>query len=322
MRAEFRLDVAIIRHLLRLHEMRCQSSCSRARSSSLKICGRFPIAGEPRYLLERQIAEEATCIVYQGTDTLTGAVVAMKVPKSLLFQTQREVEILQHASHRDIIQLHDYFESPDGPVIIFPLAAGDLFGFIPLDGFDEATVKQIIHKVLLALAYLHLYRNRIWHRGIKPENILVMSLEDLTDVLLTDFRLANAFPGGICRDRQCIRSRPFVAPGMYKNITYTERVDIWSLGVTMYTPLTGMYPFDYTGREPVDLIHDMLPRLTVREQLGKLSTAGREVVMLMLQENPVHRITASGALKLNWFEGMATEQQATGSVEGVEERPY
>jgi serine/threonine protein kinase len=65
----------------------------------------------------------------------------MKVPKSLSSQTQREVEILQRVSHRYIIQLHDYFESPDGAALIFPLAAGDLFGFIPLDRFDEATVR-------------------------------------------------------------------------------------------------------------------------------------------------------------------------------------
>jgi serine/threonine-protein kinase Chk2 len=278
------------------------------------------MAGEPRYLLEHQIAEEATCIVYQGTDTLMGGAIAMKVPKSVSFQTQREVEILQRVSHPYIIQLHDHFETPDGPVLIFPLAAGDLFGFIPLDGLDEPTVKQIIHKVLVALAYLH--RNRIWHRDIKPKNVLVMSLEDVTDVVLTDFGLADVFPGGICRDRQCIGSGPYVAPEMYKRIAYTERVDIWSLGVAMYTLLTGRYPFDYTGREPVDVIHERLPRLMERDELAKLSTAGREVLRLMLQENPLHRITASGALKLDWFEDIPTGQQATETVETVEEMLY
>jgi serine/threonine protein kinase len=218
------------------------------------------------------------------------------------------VEILQHASHRDIIQLHDYFESPDGPVLIFPLAAGDLFGFIPLDGFNEATVKQIIHKVLFALAYLHIHRNGIWHRDIKLGNALVMSFEDVSDVLLTDFRLANTFPGGIRSDRQCIGSGPFVAPDMYKKIACTERVDIWSLGATMYTLLTRRPLFDYTGRETVGVIHNRLPRLMEREELRKLSMAGREVVRFMLQENPVHRITTSGALRLDWFEDMATGQ--------------
>jgi serine/threonine protein kinase len=172
------------------------------------------------------------------------------------------VEILQHVSHRRIIQLHDYFESPNSAVRIFPLAAGDLFEFIPPYRFDEATVKQIIHKILLALTYLH--RDRIWHRGIKPENVFVMSPEDVTEVLLIDFRLANVFPGGICRDCQCIGSGHHVAPEMYKKIACTERVDIWSLGVTMCTLLSGKYPFDYTGREPVDLIHDRLPKLKER----------------------------------------------------------
>jgi serine/threonine protein kinase len=108
-----------------------------------------------------------------------------------------------------------------------------------------------------------------------------MSLEDVTDVLLTDFRLANAFPGGICRDCECIGSHPDVAPEMYKKIAYTEKVDIWSLGVTMCTLLTERYPFNYTGREPIRVIHDRLPILTEREELGKRSTAGREMVRLM-----------------------------------------
>jgi serine/threonine protein kinase len=271
---------------------------------SVKIFGRSPTAGEPRYLIERQIGEEVTCIFYHGTDTLTGPVVAMKVPKSLSFQTQQEVQILQHVSHGYIIQLHDYFESPDGPVPIFPLAAGDLFGFISLDGFDEATIKQIIHKVLHALAYLH--RDRIWHQDIKPENVLAMSLGDVTDVLLTDFGLSNTFPGGTCHDRQCIRSGRDFAPEMYRKITYTEGVDICSLCVTMHTLLTGRYLFDYMGREPVDVIHDRPPRVMERVELGKLSTVGRELVRLILQENPVQRITASGALKPDWFEDLAT----------------
>jgi serine/threonine protein kinase len=198
------------------------------------------------------------------------------------------------------------------------LAAGDLLGFIPLDRFNDATVKQIIHKVLLALAYLH--RDKIRHRDIKTENILVMSLKDVADVLLTDCELASAFPGGICRDRQCIGSGPHVAPEMYEKIVCTERVDIWSLGVTMYTRLTGRYPFDCTGREPVDVIHERLPRLMEREELGKLFPAGREG--LRLQANPIHRITASRALKLDWFEDLATGQQATELVEDVEERLY
>jgi hypothetical protein len=74
----------------------------------------------------------------------------------------------------------------------------------------------------------------------------------------------------------------------------------------MYTLLTGRYHFDYMGRYPVDVIHDRLARLTEHKELGKPFAAQRKVLMLMLQENPVHRITARGALKLDWFEQMAT----------------
>jgi serine/threonine protein kinase len=72
---------------------------------------------------------------------------------------------------------------------------------------------------------------------------------------------------------------------MYKKTTYTERADIWSLGVTMYTLPTGRSLFNYMGRERIGVIHDRLPRLMEREELGKLSTAGREVLGLILQDN-------------------------------------
>jgi hypothetical protein len=90
----------------------------------------------------------------------------------------------------------------------------------------------------------------------------------------------------------------------------------------MDTLLTGMYPFDYTGRAPVDVIHDRLPRLMEREGLEKLATAGREVVRLIQQVNPVHRITESGALKLDWSMDMVTGQQVTEPAEGVGERMH
>jgi serine/threonine protein kinase len=109
---------------------------------------------------------------------------------------------------------------------------------------------------------------------------------------------------------------------MYKKFAYTERADIWSLGVTMYTLLTRRYPFDCAGREPLNVIHNRLPRLMEREDLGKLSTARREILRLLLQENTVHRITASGALKLDWFEDLATGRQVTKLVEDVEKRLY
>jgi serine/threonine protein kinase len=68
---------------------------------------------------------------------------------------------------------------------------GDLFSYIEKRGFrlPEQRVEEIIHKICMAVYYLHSYG--ITHRDLKPENILMTDESNEADIRLTDFGLSK-----------------------------------------------------------------------------------------------------------------------------------
>lgn len=79
----------------------------------------------------------------------------------------------------------------------------------------------------------------IIHRDIKPENILINSMNR---VKLADFGSSNSLQEGELRFTFA-GSALFMAPEIYANKGYNQKVDIWSLGVLIFELLTGVTPF-------------------------------------------------------------------------------
>lgn len=96
-------------------------------------------------------------------------------------------------------------------------------------------------------ALIHIHSMNITHKDIKPDNIMFSS--DGTTKLI-DFGLSQ-----VTRSKgekmDTIAGTPyFIAPEVIKG-NYSQECDIWSLGVVMYTCLTGNFPFAGYSREEV-----------------------------------------------------------------------
>jgi len=115
--------------------------------------------------------------------------------------------------------------------------------------FNEPDVRVIIEQMLLALDYLE--RKKVVHRDIKPDNILINSIEDNSEyeIRIADFGFAVFTPNDELLTHKC-GTPGYVAPEMFLNEAgYSYKADVFSLGAVFFNLLTGRYLFSGDNME-------------------------------------------------------------------------
>ncbi|CAI8602046.1 unnamed protein product [Vicia faba] len=186
--------------------------------------------------------------VYKGRRKHTGQTVAMKFimkhgkTEKDIHNLRQEIEILRKLKHENIIQMLDSFESPQEFCVVTEFAQGELFEILEDDKcLPEEQVQAIAKQLVRALHYLH--SNRIIHRDMKPQNILIGSG---SIVKLCDFGFARAMSTNTVVLRSIKGTPLYMAPELVREQPYNHTVDLWSLGVILYELFVGQPPF-YTN---------------------------------------------------------------------------
>ncbi|XP_073050015.1 serine/threonine-protein kinase TIO isoform X1 [Primulina eburnea] len=186
--------------------------------------------------------------VYKGRRKFTGQTVAMKfIPKhgkteKDILNLRQEIEILRKLKHENIIAMLDSFESPQEFCVVTEFAQGELFEILEDDKcLPEEQVQAIAKQLVRALHYLH--SNRIIHRDMKPQNILI-GAESI--VKLCDFGFARAMSANTVVLRSIKGTPLYMAPELVREQPYNHTADLWSLGVILYELFVGQPPF-YTN---------------------------------------------------------------------------
>ena len=233
---------------------------------------------------------------------------------------QNEIEIMSLAKHPNILELEDYFLYNEYMCIVTPfMPSKSLHTFLIehyCQGIPEDISSCIIYQLLDALNYLH--KKNILHRDIKTENILVVDPNPKhLKVKLADFGSSIHLPKGHECD-EFIGTPDFSAPEIFQHINYTEKVDIWSLGITLFVMLTGFLPFPSYSRNPHeckfsiingDLNYQMLYNFDI-------SNDAIDLIMKMCAVDPASRITAEKALKHPWIVSQRSNENVKYSPEG------
>ena len=214
-----------------------------------------PLPDEPsgtifagRYEIVELLGRGGMGVVYRVRDLRLGRDVALKrlhaQQESGRLGIERfvqEARAIAALNHRNIVTVHEFVEPAPGPFIVMEyLPGGDLARRLRERGkLEPAEALEIVRLVGQALAYAH--RRSIFHRDVKPSNIIVA--EDGTPKLV-DFGLAHlANESELTLPGQGMGTSAFMAPEQKRDARNADhRSDIFALAKTFYCLVTGEVP--------------------------------------------------------------------------------
>ncbi|XP_024947864.1 serine/threonine-protein kinase D3 isoform X2 [Cephus cinctus] len=249
-------------------------------------------------------------IVYGGVHRKTGRAVAIKVIDKLRFPTKQEaqlkneVAILQNLSHSGVVNLERMFETPERIFVVMEKLKGDMLEMIlnsEKGRLSERITKFLITQILVALKHLH--SKNIVHCDLKPENVLLSSNSDFTQVKLCDFGFARIIGEKSFR-RSVVGTPAYLAPEVLRNKGYNRSLDMWSVGVIVYVSLSGTFPFneDEDINEQIQNAAFMYPPNPWKE----ISSDAIDLINNLLQVKQRKRYTVDKSLQHVWLQDYQT----------------
>lgn len=161
----------------------------------------------------------------------------------------------------------------------------------------------------LFAAINHCHANGIVHRDIKPENIMI---NDQNDVRLIDFGLSKANKK---KSMHTVAGTPFyMAPEVLAE-NYNTKADIWSLGVLLYTLVSGYLPFQGSNNRDVFQRIKNADFHFDHKEFKQVSNECKDLIRKLLVVDTKKRFDGHQALKHNWFK-LHSEGKLAGKDQG------
>lgn len=272
-----------------------------------------------RYHIGQKLGKGAFGVVYSVHDVLSCERYALKLVKKkpketeelqlstssskpslpdtgLMERVRNEAELLRILKHPFIIQIHGKpLCSEDGSIgmLLDIMLGGDLHSRIIGDiGYlSEENAKFFFYQICVGVKYLH--GQRVTHRDIKPENILLASTEVKSRIKITDFGLSKQIRSDSELRTKC-GTLAYLAPEIKRSngsIAYTNKADIWSLGILLIFALTGVFP-DENDDNKTFQPH---PR-------NRVTTNAKKLIKKMLTVDEKHRPSVDNLLNDVWMQ--------------------
>jgi serine/threonine protein kinase len=223
--------------------------CFSLDAKTLKLC--FPGEGHylgenlhGRYLLEERIGAGTFGVVFRASDLEKGHTVAVKtphyprVPALGLSMLCKEVEVAAKLNHPAIVPVTTSYtdDASTACLVMKYLDGGSLLPRMKSGVVEATQAVRFLLPVIEALAHAH--KQRIFHRDVKPENIL-FDREGNSNI--SDFGFALSMDEQWNKEGEVAGTFAYMAPELLLGSTHEidGRSDIWSVGMILFEMLTG-----------------------------------------------------------------------------------
>jgi polo-like kinase 1 len=199
-----------------------------------------------------------------------------------------EIRVHKSLHHRNIVGFVSYFEVNDFFVIVLELCANKSMMELlrSRKRLTEPEARYYLSQMVSALKYMH--SQRIIHRDLKLGNIF---LNASLEVKIGDFGLATQLTFDDERKKTICGTPNYIAPEVLQGgeVGHSYQVDIWSLGVVLYTWIIGKPPFETSDvKTTYKRIRDSIYYFPDRI---RISDEAKDLIKRMLQKNPDARPT-------------------------------
>lgn len=200
---------------------------------------------------------------------------------------QREIEALQRLDHPGIVHFYEAGEQEGRFFYVMEYVDGQTYDELLLEHGRLPWLDVLELGLQVAPALKHAHDRGVIHRDIKPSNLL---RTPGGTVKITDFGIAHVFSSTpLTLSGVIVGTGEFLSPEQAEGKPVTKRSDLYSLGVVLYTLLTGRPPFQ--GESLLDLLHKHrygqfdLPQRIVPE----IPTELADIVCQLLEKDPAQR---------------------------------
>ena len=238
--------------------------------------------------------------MYQAMCPKLGLTVAVKsIPRFRLLDNryrqlfESELKILEAVDHPFVVMFYNLITDDDTFNLILEYCNDSLARFIA-EGrhISERLVEKYFCELIAGVHYLH-RGLRVVHRDLKLENLLIDSNGDLK---ITDFGLSKALsdPTDLCHT--ACGTEPYLAPELVRNEPYTEKVDIWQIGIVLYVIAFRRFPF--TCGNEARLLHEIQTKDP--EFPEGVDPLLRDLIVQLLTKDPRARPKIEDVLEHAW----------------------
>jgi serine/threonine-protein kinase len=254
-----------------------------------------------KYRITEVLGEGAMGVVYKGFDPDIRRTVALKTIRSQVADSgtaharfRNEAQAAGRLTHPGIVAVYDFGVDADVAFIAMEFVEGHTLAHYLANRvrFTDEDIPGVMCQVLDALDHAH--EQGVWHRDVKPANIIMARNGKLK---VADFGIARIEDTQLTQANVMIGTPTYMAPEQFLGTPMDRRVDVYSAGVLLYLLLTGRPPFTGSQEQLMYKVVHEQPALPSQVENANRPRFYDAILARALAKEPAQRFASAAAFR-------------------------